>query len=219
METNFPSYGLWSLVIINSAVIIIFAFSFYKPKTDLDWRSLGAFSAFIIALFAEMYGFPLTIYLLSGWLQSKFPQTDILAHDNGHLWFTLFGFEGNPHLNPIHLISNGFIIAGFMLIYKAWCILYASQKQGNLATSGPYSYVRHPQYSGFILIMLGFLFMWPTLLTLAMFPILVLVYVRLAKREENLVRAEFGSIYDDYARNVPAFIPRFSAKSPLRTDT
>ncbi len=218
METNFPSYGLWSLVIINSAIIIFFAFSFYKPKTDLDWRSLGAFSAFIIALFVEMYGFPLTIYLFSGWLQSKFPQTNILAHDNGHLWFTLFGFEGNPHLNPIHLISNGLVIAGFMLIYKAWRILYASQKQGSLATSGPYSIVRHPQYCGFILIMIGFLFMWPTLLTLAMFPMLVFVYIRLAKKEENLVRAEFGSIYDDYARDIPAFIPRFSAKSSLRTD-
>ncbi len=218
METNFPSYGLWSLVIINSAIIIFFAFSFYKPKTDLDWRSLGAFSAFIIALFVEMYGFPLTIYLFSGWLQSKFPQTNILAHDNGHLWFTLFGFEGNPHLNPIHLISNGLVIAGFMLIYKAWRLLYGAQKQGSLATSGPYSIVRHPQYCGFILIMIGFLFMWPTLLTLAMFPMLVFVYIRLAKKEENLVRAEFGSIYDDYARDIPAFIPRFSAKSSLRTD-
>jgi len=218
METNFPSYGLWSLVIINSAIIIFFAFSFYKPKTDLDWRSLGAFSAFIIALFVEMYGFPLTIYLFSGWLQSKFPQTNILAHDNGHLWFTLFGFEGNPHLNPIHLISNGLVIAGFMLIYKAWRLLYGAQKQGSLATSGPYSIVRHPQYCGFILIMIGFLFMWPTLLTLAMFPMLVFVYIRLAKKEENLVRDEYGSIYDDYARDIPAFIPRFSAKSSLRTD-
>ncbi len=94
-----------------------------------------------------------------------------------------------------------------------------TQKQGSLATSGPYMVVRHPQYVGFIMIMIGFLFMWPTLLTLAMFPILVLVYVRLAKKEENLVRAEFGSIYDDYARNVPSFIPRFSAKSSLITDT
>ena len=185
---------------------------------QLDWRSLGAFSAFIIALFVEMYGFPLTIYLLSGWLQSKFPQTDILAHDNGHLWYTLFGFEGNPHLNPIHLISNGFVLVGFVIIYKAWRVLYSAQKQGSLATSGPYSVVRHPQYDGFILIMIGFLLMWPTLLTLAMFPILVLVYVRLAKKEENLVRAEVGSIYDDYSRDIPAFIPRFSAKSSLRTD-
>ena len=211
MHDTAPAYGLWSLVIINSAVFIFFAFSFVKPKTKLDWRSLGAFSAFIVALFTEMYGFPLSIYLLSGWLQSKFPGTDIFSHDNGHLWYTLFGFKGNPHTNPIHLVSNLLIFAGFYIIYRAWRVLYAAQQEGVLATTGPYARVRHPQYAGFIVVMTGFLLTWPTILTLAMFPVLILVYVRLAKLEEGMVRKEFGDLYDRYAQTTPAFIPQFGA--------
>jgi len=207
MSETAPAYGLWSLVIINSAIFIFFAFSFIKPKTKLDWRSLGAFSAFIIALFVEMYGFPLTIYFLSGWLQSKFPQSDIFAHGGGHLWYTLFDLKGDPHTNPIHLLSNVMIFAGFYLTYRAWLVLHAAQREGKLATTGPYSLVRHPQYDGFILVMLGFLLMWPTLLTLLMFPILLVVYIRLARQEEKLVRQEFGSAYDKYAKDVPAFLP------------
>lgn len=203
------SYGLWPLVVINSAIFILFAISFTKPKTSHDWRSLGTFSAFIIAMFVEMYGFPVTIYFLSGWLQSVVPETDLLAHDNGHLWYSLLGLEGNPHLNPFHLLSNLLILAGFIIVYKSWKILHASQQQETLATTGPYAYVRHPQYVGFILVMIGFLFMWPTLTTLVMFPILVCVYIRLAKREEDIVLEQFGSAYLDYRKNVPAFIPNW----------
>ena len=212
MTDSAPAYGLWSLVIINSAVFIFFAFSFIKPKTKLDWRSLGAFSAFIVAMFAEMYGFPLTIYFLSGWLQSRFPQTDIFAHGSGHLWYTVFGFEGDPHSNPIHLVANILIFAGFYLTYKAWQVLHEAQNAGGLATTGPYAKVRHPQYDGFILVMTGFLFMWPTLLTLVMFPILIIVYIRLAKQEEKLVRQEFGTAYDEYSSKVPAFLPGIKGK-------
>lgn len=212
MNETAPAYGLWPLVIVNSAIFIFFAFSFIKPKTKIDWRSLGAFSAFIIALFVEMYGFPLTIYFLSGWLQSKFPQSDIFAHGSGHLWYTLFGFKGDPHTNPIHLLSNIIIFAGFYLTYRAWLVLHAAQKEGKLATSGPYSRVRHPQYDGFVLVMFGFLLMWPTLLTLLMFPVLVMVYIRLARQEEKLVRQQFGNDYDEYAKDVPAFLPSWKER-------
>ena len=208
-----PAYGLWSLVIINSLVFIIFAFSFAKPQSPRDWRSFGAFSAFLVALFSEMYGFPLTIYLLSGWLSTRFPGIDWLSHDSGHLLETILGWKSNPHFGPFHLISNLLIAAGFWLLASAWKILYAAQRNHRLATSGAYARLRHPQYAGFILIMTGFLFQWPTLVTLAMFPVLVFMYVRLARREEREARTEFGEAYARYGIKTPAFFPRFGEKA------
>ncbi len=203
-----PAYGLWPLVVINSLVFIIFAFSFTRPRTKRDWRSFGAFSAFIVALFTEMYGFPLTIYLLSGWLSSRYPGMDLLSHDSGHLLHTLLGLKGNPHFDLLHILSNLFIFGGFILLSSAWSVLYKAQRTKTLAVTGPYAHVRHPQYDGFVLIMLGFLLQWPTLITLVMFPILVWMYVRLAQKEEREVLAEFGDSYARYAKITPAFFPR-----------
>jgi protein-S-isoprenylcysteine O-methyltransferase Ste14 len=203
-----PAYGLWSLVVINSAIFIIFAFSFTKPNTKRDWRSFGAFSAFIVALFVEMYGFPLTIYLLSGWLVRRYPGVEFLSHDVGHLWNTLLGWKINPHFDPLHTLSNILIVAGFLLLSAAWKMLYEAQRAGTLAVGGPYAYVRHPQYGGFILIMFGFLLQWPTLITLIMFPILVTMYLRLARREEHAMLSEFGDEYRRYAVRTPPFLPR-----------
>lgn len=160
MNAAFPDYGLWSLVIINSLVFIIFAFSFAKPQSRRDWRLFSAFSAFIVALFAEMYGFPLTIYLLSGWLQSRYPGVDWFAHDSGHLLEMLFGWRANPHLGPFHLLSMAFIVGGFAL------------------------------------------------LTLLMFPVLVWMYVRLARQEEREAAKEFGDAYVRYAQKTPTFFPQ-----------
>ncbi len=207
MSEQAPSYGLWGLVLINSVIFIMFAFTFFKPQTARDWRSFGAFSAFLVALFTEMYGFPLTIYFLSGWLQSRFPNVDWLSHDAGHLLEMLFGWKTNPHFGPFHILSNILIIAGFVLIAAAWRVLYAAQQKNELATTGPYARVRHPQYVGFVLVMFGFLLQWPTLLTLAMFPVLLWMYVRLARTEEREAIAAFGDAYRQYAARVPAFFP------------
>ena len=202
-----PGYGLWSLVVLNSAVLILFAFSFTKPTNKRDWRSLGAFSAFVVALFTEMYGFPLTIYLLSGWLQSRYPEIDLLSHDSGHLWNTLFGWDVNPHLDPLHLLSNVFIIGGLLLLAAAWRVLHAAQKERRLATDGVYARLRHPQYLGFLLIMFGFLLQWPTIPTFVMFPVLALFYIRLAAREEKDAMETFGDSYSQYMEAVPGFLP------------
>jgi protein-S-isoprenylcysteine O-methyltransferase Ste14 len=208
MSDASSAYGLWSLVIINSLVFIIFAFSFVKPQTGRDWRSFSAFSAFIVALFAEMYGFPLTIYLLSGWLQSRYPGVDFLSHDAGHLWHTLFGLKGDPHFDLLHVLSIVFIGGGFILLSSAWGVLYRAQREHRLATTGAYARMRHPQYVAFMLIMFGFLLQWPTILTLLMFPVLVWMYVRLARREERDAAQEFGDAYLEYARKTPAFFPQ-----------
>lgn len=201
------AYGLWSLVIINSLVFLIFAFSFTRPRTARDWRSFGGFAAFIVALFTEMYGVPLTIYLFWGWLAGRFEGLDLLTHDAGHLWQTLLGWKGDPHLNPIHLLSSLLIGGGFILLARSWAVLHAAQRQRRLATTGPYARIRHPQYAGFVLIMLGFLVQWPTLLTLAMFPVLVWMYVRLARAEEREVATEFGDEWRQWAAHTPSWIP------------
>jgi protein-S-isoprenylcysteine O-methyltransferase Ste14 len=218
-ESNAPAYGLWPLVIINSALFIMFAFSFAKPQSKRDWRSLGAFSAFIVALFTEMYGFPLTIYLLAPWLQSRFPGMSLYTHDMGHLWYSVLGWKGDPHFNPVHIASQVFIVAGFWIVASAWNILLRAQKEKRLATGGPYRVIRHPQYAGFILVMFGFLLQWPTLITLVMFPILLVMYSRLALREEAEVRAQFPQEYEAYAESVPRFFPKLFSSGGKETQT
>jgi len=210
MTHDLPAYGLWLLALINAGVFIIFAFSFTHPKTTRDWRSFGAFAAFIIALFTEMYGFPLTIYLLSGWIAQNYPGIDPFSHDAGHLWSTILGLHGNPHWSFLHILSNVAVFGGFLLLATAWRTLHEAQRRHDLATTGIYAYVRHPQYVGFIVIMLGFLLQWPTLLTALMFPVLVIMYVRLARREEGEALATFGAEYERYMRRVPGFLPRLS---------
>ena len=205
-------YGLWSMVILNSAIFIFFAFRFVKPKTSTDWRSLGIFSAFVVALFTEMYGFPLTIYFLSGWLTDTYPKVNFFAHENGHLLHTFFGFDGDAHWDPFHITSMVFIVAGFFMLSSAWNVLHHAQKNHQLAKAGWYARCRHPQYVAFILIMFGFLLQWPTIPTLVMFPILVVVYVQLAKHEEALAISEFGEEYVNYINTTPRWIPNLNVK-------
>src|SRR6266536_322575 len=190
------AYGLGPLVVVNTALFIVFAVSFFHPRTSRDWRAMGAYSAFLVALFTEMYGTPLTVYLLGSWLGSRFP--GLRATHGGGLW----------------------------LIAAAWRVLHEAARPGRLATTGPYARVRHPQYDGFLLVMVGFLLQWPTIPTLVMFPILVVVYARLARAEEREVAARFGKAWAAYAAHTPAFIPRRHPPtrprrggSPTRPDT
>jgi len=217
MEHTMWGYGLWPLVVINSLVFIIFAFSFTRPQSLTDWRTFGAFSAFIVALFTEMYGFPLTIYLLSGWLSIHYPNIALFSHDDGHIWYTLLGMSGDPHQNPIHILSNLLTTGGLVYLAFTWTYLHRAQRKKSLATTGPYALVRHPQYVAFITIMTGFLLQWPTILTVLMYPVLVVMYVQLARMEEGESREYFGEAYDRYMEETPGFIPWLGRKKQRNT--
>jgi len=210
---DMQSFGLWGLAFVNAAIFILFALSFFKPQSARDWRSFSAFSAFLVALFAEMYGFPLTIYLFSGWLQSHYPGVNWFSHDAGHLLEMMFGWRVNPHFGPFHMASFVLIGAGFWLISAGWAVLHAAQQNRAMATTGIYERLRHPQYVGFIMVLTGFLLQWPTLLTVVMYPVLVVMYVRLARHEEQAAIAEFGDAYRDYMAQTGGFFPRWHSES------
>ncbi|MDX8143228.1 isoprenylcysteine carboxylmethyltransferase family protein [Lentzea sp. BCCO 10_0061] len=175
---------------------------------------MGAFTAFLMALFTEMYGIPLTIYLLGSWRGSRFLLLKDI-HAGGHLWNDLTGWTGDPHLSPFHLASYVAIAGGFWLISAAWVRLHEAAKENRLATAGPYARVRHPQYDGFLLVMIGFLLQWPAIPTLIMFPILVVVYARLARSEKREVAQRFGEKWTAYAAHTPALLPRLRS-TPAR---
>ena len=213
MTEHIAHTGAWGIALIIIVIASWLLYRYLAPKTWKEWASAGVVQAFIIALYAEMYGFPLTIYLLSGWLTTRFPDVNWLSHDAGHLLEVFFGWKVNPHFGPFHLLSFVFIFAGFALLARAWPVLYRAQRQGGVATTGPYAHVRHPQYLGFVAVMFGFLLQWPTLLTVLMFPVLMIAYGRLARAEERDSLERFGESYRRYMETTPAFWPKFR---PLR---
>ncbi|MBI3752836.1 MAG: isoprenylcysteine carboxylmethyltransferase family protein [Deltaproteobacteria bacterium] len=203
------AYGFWSLVIVNVALFAFFILSYLAPVKKREWRSMGVTLAFFVALFTEMYGFPLTIYILTAILGSRYPALNPFSHASGHLWLTFFG-GGALMMTIIHLISNGLTIIGFVIMWNGWKSIHGAK--GGLVKEGPYAYVRHPQYSGLFLIMIGMLIQWPTIITALMFPVLIFVYYRLAKREEDEMMKQFGDEYKQYQEGTPMFIPRIGKR-------
>ena len=200
-------YGFWSLVVVNAAIFVLLALSFLTPVKRREWRSFGVFTAFVVALFTEMYGFPLTIYILTAVLGSRYPELNPFSHASGHLWITLLG--GGAWMSVlIHVVSNGLMVGGLFLMGKGWRRIHRAR--GALVSDGVYAWVRHPQYAGLFLVTIGMLVQWPTIITAVTWPALVLIYYRLARREEREAEAQFGDAYRAYRARVPMFVPRLT---------
>ena len=203
------AYGLWTIVVFSILIVLFLTFSFIKPKNKFEWRSMSAFMAFIAALFTEMYGIPLTIYFLSGWMGNTYPVLDPFSHSSGHLFLVFIGISHSVvAITILHIITNGIIFFGFYMVYNGWKLIYDA-KEDQLVTQGIYSYIRHPQYTGLFLVTIGFLIQWPTILTLAMWPILMFTYYRLTKREDKELETKFGKEFLEYKKRVPAFLPEY----------
>ncbi len=199
------AYGNWAIVITMILVSLFFILRWVPMRTRLGRRSGGALIAFIIALFTEMYGFPLTIYLLT----HVFGIRISLDHISGHLLGDLITYLGLGNgWFIVMLVSNILIVIGIWLVSAGWEQVYRAQ--GRLVTDGLYAYMRHPQYTGIYVITLGFMIQWPTLTTLLLWPFVIGMYYRLARREEQDALQQFGEKYRQYLEKTPMFFPRLS---------
>lgn len=193
---------LWPYAIVMIVVASWVLYHFLAPASWREWTGAGLVQAFIIALYAEMYGFPLTLYFVASVLPIDIP----FVHGSGHLWATLLGYGALGQAIEM-AIGYAFVVAGLVLITKGWVRVYFERSR--LLTDGIYGVVRHPQYTGIFLAVFGQLVHWPTIFTLALAPLIVLAYVHLARREESRILERFGEAYVAYRERVPMFFPRW----------
>ncbi len=201
MQRTIAHSGAWAVAIIMIVIASWLLYKYLAPKTWREWAGAGLIQAFIIALYAEMYGFPLTIYLLV-----RFFGLD-RTYLNANLWSTLIGL-GDTGMMISMIIGYIILFIGFGIFLQGWRELYRAHQENKLATEGLYSFVRHPQYTGLFLGLFGEgIVHWPTFFSVGLFPIIIIAYTLLARKEERKVIEQFGEEYIEYKRHVPMFIP------------
>lgn len=195
----------WGAAAISVVAASWFFYRYVLPKSWQEWTRAGVVQAFIIGFYAEMYGFPVTIYFLA-----RVFHLDVAGNFwDGNLWVYLTGTQSAMLVSMVIGYTISFF--GITLVVASWRALYRARKQGQLAISGPYALVRHPQYTGFFMVLFGEgVVHWPTVFSLAAFPVIVLAYVLLARKEERQTTETFGDAYREYRRRVPMFVPRTS---------
>lgn len=200
-------YGNWTYMVVATLIFGVFTLALLRPRRKRDWRGAGILQAFFISLFAEMFGFPLTILLFSSFLGESYKNFGLFE---SHLWAYLLSKLGGMNIESavglVMWISIVFIGTAFILIAWGWFQIYRAK--GSLVTTRLYSIVRHPQYLGLILIIIGFNVQWPTFPTLIMAPILIFMYLRLVRVEDRELAEEFGTAFEVYQKRVPAFMPK-----------
>lgn len=194
--------GMWGLALVVIVIVSWLLYRFLAPQSWKEWTRAGVLQAFIIAFYAEMYGFPLTIYFLT-----RFFGLDMAWSEGGNLWAQLFGTE-TAHLVAM-LVGYAIVFVGAGLVADGWRRIHRARHESRLMTEGVYARMRHPQYTGLFLIVFGEgVVHWPTIISLVAFPVIVVAYTLLARKEERQMLAEYGDEYREYQRRVPMFIPR-----------
>ena len=202
MNEEFSHSGAWPITILMIVVASWIFYRYFAPKTWREWASAGLVQAFIIALYAEMYGFPLTIYFLVRFFGIDAPNL------SANLWSSLIGI-GELGMLISMILGYLLLFIGIGIFVQGWRELYRARQQNQLVTSGLYGFVRHPQYTGLFIGLFGEgVVHWPTLFSIAIFPVIVLAYFLLSRSEEKKVLEQFGDAYRAYQKQVPMFIPR-----------
>ncbi|MFT6914229.1 MAG: hypothetical protein ACJAWL_000517 [Motiliproteus sp.] len=202
MDEPIAHSGVWILALIMIVIVSWYLYKYLAPTSWHEWAGAGVVQAFIIALYAEMYGFPLTIYLLARF--GGLDRTEL----NANLWSSLLGL-GETGMMISMILGYLLLFIGIGLFFKGWRQVYRARQQHILVTDGLYALARHPQYTGLFIALFGEgIVHWPTLFSVGLFPVIAFVYYRLSLREERKVAAEFGNEYRAYKKRVPMFIPR-----------
>lgn len=198
---NWWAVGLW---VVFFGLFLAFT-PFYKKSQR---KPASVYLAFIVALALEMFGIPLTMYVLTAALGRQMPEGVLW----GHTLSTWIGDGGMLPAYACYLIGATLVIWGWKDIYKYYWS--KDRAEARLVQQGIYRFIRHPQYTGFLLLTLGMLFEWATLPLLIMWPILVALYYRLAKREEADMEEQFGAEYRAYRARTGMFLPRLFGRQP-----